>query len=89
MAGSCNPKMLAQDIAKGGVYLNPSKLKKYTSEDLTAILSQLNIVRREIRARRIPVDQLTEIKKKNRQLQYINQAVTIINGYAKKHGLRV
>jgi hypothetical protein len=89
MAGSFNPKMLAQDIAKGGVYLKPSKLKKYTSEDLAAIVSQLTIVRREVRARRIPVDQLAEVKKKNRQLQSINQAVTIINGYVKKHGLRV
>ena len=85
MSGSFNPKMLAQDIANGVVYLNPSKLKKYTSEDLVAILSQLHIVQREVRARRISVDQLAETLKKNRQLQSINQAVTIINGYAKKH----
>ena len=89
MSGSFNPKILAQDIAKGVVYLNPSKLKKYKPEDLKAIVSQLNIVQREVRARQIPLDQLTEMKKKNRQLQHINQAVTIINGYAKKHRIRV
>ena len=89
MSGSFNPKMLAHDIAKGLVYLNPSRLKKYRPEDLKAILNQLSIVQREVRARQIPPDQLTEMKEKNRQLQHINQAITIINGYVKKHHIRI
>jgi hypothetical protein len=89
MAGSFNPKMLAHDVAKGLVYLNASRLKKYTPTDLKAILSSLTLAQREVRARRVPPDQTLEMKEKNRQLQHINQAITIINGYVKKHQIRL
>ena len=86
---SFNPKMLAHDIAKGLVYLNPMRLKKYKPNELKTILSHLTLVQREVRAKQIPLDQLMEIKEKNRQLQHINQAITIINGHVKKHRIRL
>jgi hypothetical protein len=86
MSGSFNSQKLARDVANGVVYLNPSKLKKYKPEELATIVRQLNIVLRKIRASQTPPEQM---KKKNRQLQAINQAVTIINGYAKKHRIRI
>ena len=89
MAGSFNPKMLAHDVAKGLVYLNPSRLKKYNPTDLKAILSSLTHVQREVRAKQIPSDDIAGIKEKNRQLQHVNQAITIINGYVKKHSIRL
>ncbi len=85
---SFNPKMLAQDIAKGLVSLNPMRLKKYNAGDLKTILNNLSIVQREIRAQQIPPEETLKIKEKNRQLQNLNQAVTIINGYVKKHNIR-
>ncbi len=81
--------MLAHDVAKGLVYINPTSLKKYKPDELKAILNQLSIVQREIRAKQIPQDQLMEMKEKNRQLQHVNQAITIINGYVKKHHIRL
>lgn len=86
---SFNPKMLAHDVAKGLMYINPTSLKKYKPDELKVILNQLSIVQREIRAKQVPPDQLMELKEKNRQLQHVNQAITIINGYVKKHHIRL
>jgi hypothetical protein len=36
----------------------------------------------------VPADHLDEIKEKNRYLQNIQQAITIISGYAKKHNIK-
>lgn len=86
---SFNPKMMAHDIAKGLVYLNPMRLKKFRPDDLKAILNSLTLVQREVRARQVPQEDTMQIKDKNRQLQHINQAITIINGYVKKHRIRL
>jgi hypothetical protein len=89
MAVSFNPKMLAHDIAKGLVYLSPANLKKYTSEDLKVIINNLTMTQREIRAKQIPQEDMIQIKEKNRQLQHVTQAITIINGYVKRHHIRL
>ena len=89
MASSFNPKMLAHDVSKGLVYLNPTNLKKYTVADLKNILVHLSIVQREIRAKQIPPEEVMAMKEKNRQLQHINQAITVINSYAKKRHLQI
>jgi hypothetical protein len=84
-----NPKMLAHDIARGLVYLNASRLKKYRPDDLKAILNSLTLVQREVRAKQIQPGDTSGMKEKNRQLQHVNQAITIINGYIKKHSIRL
>ena len=84
-----NPKMLAHDIAKGLVYLNPSRLKKYRPDDLKAILNSLTLMQRVVRAKQIQPGDVAGMKEKNRQLQHVNQAITIINGYVKKHNIRL
>ena len=84
-----NPKMLAHDVAKGLVYLNPSRLKKYRPDDLKAILNSLTLMQREVRAKQIQPGDVAGMKEKNRQLQHVNQAITIINGYVKKHNIRL
>ena len=89
MAGSISPKMMAHDIAKGLVHINPMRLKKFRPADLKALLNNLTHVQREVRAKQIPQEEIMEIKEKNRQLQHINQAITIINGYVKKHRIKL
>ena len=89
MGVSFNPKMLAYDIAKGLVSLNPANLKKYTSNDLKAILSHLSLVQREIRAKQIPQDDVMRIKERNRQLQHLNQAITTIHTYVKQRHIQL
>lgn len=89
MGVSFNPKMLAQDVAKGLVYLNPHTLKKYRPEEFKAMLDALMLIQREIRAKQIPQEETAELKERNRQLQHVNQAITIINSYIKQHNIRV
>jgi hypothetical protein len=89
MTTSFNPKRVAQDIAKGAVYLNPVTMKRLTADDLKVLRSQLLVVQRETRATQIPQENQIEINVKNRQLQYLQQAVTMLNGYAKKYRLRL
>jgi hypothetical protein len=84
-----NPKMLAHDIAKGLMSLNPTSLKKYKPGDLKTILNHLSAAQREIRAKQIPLENMMEIKERNRQLQNINHAIMIVNGYIKKHRIQI
>jgi hypothetical protein len=78
---TCDPKMVAEDIAKGLVYLNPVYLNRYTVDDLRAIVGSLSLVQRELRAIHIPVEDLMKLKAKNLQLQHINQAICMINTF--------
>jgi hypothetical protein len=89
MALSFNPKMLAYDIAKGMVYFSPANLKKYSPQDLKNILSHLNLVQREVRAKQIPQEEVMKIKEKNQQLQRLNQAMTTINSYVKQRRIQL
>ncbi|MDY0094466.1 MAG: hypothetical protein RBT80_17365 [Candidatus Vecturithrix sp.] len=85
---SLNAQQLAHEIARGLVSINPSRLKKYGPAELKTLLTQLNSEQRKIRAKQVPADHLDEIKEKNRYLQNIQQAITIISGYAKKHNIK-
>ena len=89
MSLSFNPKMLAHDIATGMAYLNPVKLKKYTPEELKTLLSHLTLALRDLRAKQIPQDEIMHVKEKHRQLQHLNQAITVINNHVKRHQIRL
>ena len=84
MSTSFNPRKLAQDIANGLVSLNPSALKRYLTNDLKALLNQLTMVQRKTRATQIPQENTQESNAKNRQLQHIHHAITMIDTYVKK-----
>ena len=89
MAISGSPKMLAYDIAKGLVHFSLANLKKYTAQDLKVVLSNLSIAQREIRSDIIPLEDVMAVKEKNQKLQRLNQAVTVINTYAKKRRIGI
>ena len=86
---SINPKMMAHDIAKGLTSLNPASLRKYSAGDLKTIVSALSAAQREIRAKPIPPDNLLDIKEKNRHIQNLTHAITVVTGYAKQHHLQI
>ena len=89
MSMSFNPKKVAHDIANGLVHLNPVTMKRYTPDNLKALLSHLGHVERETRATQIPQEEIMEIKRKNQHLQHIHHAITMINSYVKKRRLRL
>ena len=82
---SLNPKMLAHEVAKGFVSLNPNSLRKYKPTDLKVILNQLSAAQRKIRAKQVAPNNMMEMNEKNRQMQNVNHAIMIINSYIKKH----
>ncbi len=84
MAISGNPKKLAQDIADGYQSLSPPGLKKYTPADLKIILNNINLVRRDIRQRQVPLEDVQLVKAKNMQISRMNQAEMVLRTYCKK-----
>ena len=89
MSMSFNPKKVAHDIANGLVHVNPATLKRYTPDDLKALLSHLIQVERETRIIQIPQEEIMEVKRKNQHLQHIHHAITMVNSYVKKRRLRL
>jgi hypothetical protein len=85
MAISGSPKMLAYDIAKSVTNFSAATIKQYTAADLKAIVVNIGIVQREIRAEQVPLDDTMALKAKNQKLQRLNQALSIIMTYAKQH----
>ena len=86
---SVNPKMLAHDVAKGLMSITPASLKKYSAGELKTIINALNSAQREVRGKAIPPDNQTEIKEKNRHLQNLAHAITLVSGYAKQHHIQI
>ena len=89
MSTSFNSKKVASDIAKGAMHLNPVTMKRYTTDDLKALMRQLLIAQRDIRGAHVSQEDQAQSNMKNRQLQYIHQAISMMNGYAKKHHVRL
>ena len=84
MAISGNPKKIAQDIADGYQSLSPPSLKKYNPADLKIILNNLNMVKRELRAMQVPLDDPALVKAKNMKISRMNQAEMVLRTYCKK-----
>ena len=86
---SGNPKMMAYDIAKGFTYFTQATLRKYNAGDLKIIISNINIVQREIGSEQVPQEDVMAIKAKNQKLQRLNQAISVIHSYAKLRRMRI
>ena len=84
MAISGNPKKLAQDIADGFHSLSPPTLRKYSPADLKIILTNMAIVKRNIRQLQVPPEEVQLIKAKNMKISRLNQAEMVLRSYCKK-----
>ncbi len=84
MAISGNPKKLAQDIADGFHSLSLPVLKKYSPADLKIILTNMSIVKRDIRQILVPPDEVQLIKAKNMKVSRLNQAEMVLRSFCKK-----
>lgn len=84
MAISGSPKKMAQDIAAGHLTLSPPVLKRYTAADLKTILQNMAIVSRQLRAEKIPQEDVMAIKSRNMKLSRLGQAEVIIRAHCKK-----
>ena len=84
MAITGNPKKIAQDLAEGFNSFSTAGLKKYTPADLKILLTNLQLVQREIRQIQVPLEDVSLVKAKNMRLSRLNQAEVVLRGYCKK-----
>jgi hypothetical protein len=85
MAIPGNPKDFARDIADGFFVFNQSTCRQFTPEDLRSLYRLLEQVAREIRAEQIPLDQVSEIQRRNQRLTRANNALMFIRNHAKRY----
>ncbi len=79
-----NPKKFAQAVSEGFVRLSPPMLKGHTPGQLKTLLTNLEIVQRELRQLQIAIDDVDAVKQKNYRMTRINQAEVVLRSYCKK-----
>lgn len=84
MTISGNPKKFAQAVSDGFVRLSPPMLRGHTGTQLKTLLSNLEMVQREIRQQQISLDDIDALKHKNYRMTRLNQAEMILRNYCKK-----
>lgn len=84
MSISGNPHKMAMDIAEGYMSFTVATLKKYAASDLKIIITNLQMVLRELRREQPPLEDIMAIKTKNMKIQRVNHALTIITSYCRK-----
>jgi len=84
MSISGNPKKFAQAVSEGFVRLSPPMLKGHTPGQLKVLLSNLEIVQRELRQVQVALDDVDAVKQKNYRITRLNQAEMILRSFCKK-----
>lgn len=84
MTISGNPKKFAQAISEGFVRLSPPMLKGHTAGQLKALLSNLEMVQRELRQLQVALDDIDAVKQKNYRISRLNQAELVLRSFSKK-----
>ncbi|MBD1400296.1 hypothetical protein ICT70_06405 [Pelobacter sp. M08fum] len=84
MSISGNPKKFAQALSDGFVRLSPPMLKGHTPGQLKTLLSNLEMVQRELRQIPVSLDDVDAVKQKNYRTTRLTQAEMILRTYCKK-----
>jgi hypothetical protein len=84
MTISGNPKKFAQAVSEGFVRLSPPLLKGHTPGQLKTLLSNLEMVQRELRQLQVALDDVDAVKQKNYRITRLNQAELVLRSFCKK-----
>lgn len=76
---------MVKDIAEGYIIVSDHTFKKFQSNDIQSFLAELDKLLREIRGVMTPPDDMEALQRKNRKLQRLNQAQTIVQAFRSKH----
>jgi hypothetical protein len=79
-----NPLGYARDIAEGSAPFSVLQIKKMTPDELRRIMSNINIVLREIRMTPVVPHDIEGMRKRAHRLQRLNNAALLIETHAKK-----
>ena len=74
----------ARDIAEGYQVVTERSFKGLTRPELDQLAFEIDRGLRDIRAEQVPVDDLQTIKAKNRRIQRLVGALTMMRGYRQK-----
>lgn len=80
---------MAADIAAGYVNVSPVQLKGAAPSQIKALLNSMAMVTRELRAEKIPLEEIMELKKRNMKLSRMNNAEMIIRAWCKKRRIPI
>lgn len=75
---------MVKDLAEGYIIVSEHTFKKFQSAELQAFLFEVDKLAREIRSVPTPPDDLDALQRKNRKLQRLNQAQTIVGAFRTK-----
>lgn len=81
--GLKNLKGVVSDIVDGFITVNPLYLKKFKTDELTALYQLINRKQLEIRTEIVSLNDIASIRIKNMRLQRINTAINTISYYLK------
>jgi hypothetical protein len=84
MSISGNPKKFAQAVSEGFVRIAPPMLKGHTPGQLKTLLSNLELVQRELRQLQVALDDVDAVKNKNYRITRLNQAELVLRSFCKK-----
>ncbi len=75
---------MVKDIAEGYIIVSEHTFKKFQPPDIQSFLAELDKHTREIRGVMPAPDDLDALQRKNRKLQRLNQAQTIVHSFRAK-----
>ncbi|MBW6509047.1 MAG: hypothetical protein K0A94_05810 [Desulfuromonadales bacterium] len=84
MTISGNPKKFAQAVSEGFVRLSPPMLKGHTPGQLKTLLSNLEMVQRELRQLQVALEDVDAVKQKNYRMTRLSQAELVLRSFCKK-----
>jgi len=76
-----SPYAMANQLRDGYVLLNRIVLKKYSLRDLQVLKSELEKLLREVRSQQPPLEDIKAIKLRNRRMQKLISALSMIESY--------
>jgi len=79
-----NPLGYARDIADGSAPFTVLQLKKMTAEELRKMLTNINLVLREVRTTSVVEHDIEGMRRRAHKLQRLSQAVLLLETHAKK-----
>ncbi|HKB72292.1 MAG TPA: hypothetical protein VKH46_15745 [Thermoanaerobaculia bacterium] len=75
---------MAKDVAEGYIIVSEHTFKKFQPPELQSFLAEVDKLMREIRGVMPAPDDMDALQRKNRKLQRLNQAQTIVNAFRTK-----
>lgn len=89
MALGGSPMALVKDIAEGYLYMTPAVLKKYTTDELHKIHTNIGLLLKQVRTEAFDPREQEKIRNKNLRLQRLHQALLILEHFCRQNRIKL